>query len=170
MNRKQNEKAGTRMPIDLSGIEDRYYLFGMLAAFANRMQTVGDSVFEEITWKQWFALLGASILQPSPSISQVADFVGTSHQNMKRMLLRLQSTGLVRLERDETDQRRTLVMLTEDVKVFEEKYRQSNSIFIHRLFAEISDENLLTARLVLDQLYQNLVAIEQDGCRCEDSK
>ena len=88
-----------RMPSDLRDIEDRYYLFGMLTAFANRMQTVGDNVFEEITWKQWFALLSASILQPNPSVSQVADFVGTSHQNMKQLLLRLQATGLVRLER-----------------------------------------------------------------------
>ena len=98
MKQKRFNPDSTIMTINLDGIEDRYYLFGMLAAFANRMQTVGDSVFEEITWKQWFALLGASILQPSPSISQVADFVGTSHQNMK-LLLRLESTGLVRLEK-----------------------------------------------------------------------
>lgn len=150
------------MSIDLSGIEDRYYLFGMLAAFANRMQTVGDSVFEEITWKQWFALLGASILQPSPSISQVADFVGTSHQNMKRLLLRLQSTGLVSLEKDEADLRRTLVKLTSKVEKFEEKYRHSNSLFMDNLFDGISVENLATARLVLDQLYQNLRTIEQN--------
>ncbi len=158
------------MPIDLSGVEDRYYLFGMLAAFANRMQTVGDSVFEEITWKQWFALLSTSILQPAPSISQVADFVGTSHQNMKRLLLRLQSTGLVQLEKDETDQRRILVTLTEEVEAFEEKYRQSNSRFMDGLFAGISDDNLSTARLVLDQLYRNLMAIEQDGEKREDDE
>ena len=57
--------SATQPSIDLSHIEDRYYLFGMLAAFANRMQTVGDKVFEEVTWKQWFALLGAR-LQPEP--------------------------------------------------------------------------------------------------------
>ncbi len=150
------------MTIDLEGIEDRYYLFGMLAAFSNRMQTVGDSVFEEITWKQWFALLGASILQPSPSISQVADFVGTSRQNMKRLLLRLESTGLVSLVKDGTDLRKTLVNLTAEVEVFEQKYRQSNSRFMDNLFEGISDEHLATARLVLDQLYRNLRAIEQD--------
>ncbi len=162
MKQKRIKPDNTLMTINLDGIEDRYYLFGMLAAFANRMQTVGDSVFEEITWKQWFALLGASILQPSPSISQVADFVGTSHQNMKRLLLRLESTGLVRLEKDEADLRRTLVNLTPEVEVFEQKYRQQNSRFMDNLFDRISDENLATARLVLDQLYRNLRAIEQD--------
>ncbi len=169
MKQKRIKPDNTLMTINLDGIEDRYYLFGMLAAFANRMQTVGDSVFEEITWKQWFALLGASILQPSPSISQVADFVGTSHQNMKRLLLRLESTGLVRLEKDEADLRRTLVNLTPEVEVFEQKYRQQNSRFMDNLFEGISDDNLATARLVLDQLYRNLRAIEQDIDSREDS-
>ncbi|MGI6506899.1 MAG: MarR family winged helix-turn-helix transcriptional regulator [Saccharofermentanales bacterium] len=169
MKQKRIKPDNTLMTINLDGIEDRYYLFGMLAAFANRMQTVGDSVFEEITWKQWFALLGASILQPSPSISQVADFVGTSHQNMKRLLLRLESTGLVRLEKDEADLRRTLVNLTPEVEVFEQKYRQQNSRFMGNLFEGISDDNLATARLVLDQLYRNLRAIEQDIDSREDS-
>mgnify|MGYP000883695085 FL=1 len=169
MKQKRFNPDSTIMTINLDGIEDRYYLFGMLAAFANRMQTVGDSVFEEITWKQWFALLGASILQPSPSISQVADFVGTSHQNMKRLLLRLESTGLVRLEKDEADLRRTLVNLTPEVEVFEQKYRQQNSRFMDNLFEGISDDNLATARLVLDQLYRNLRAIEQDIDSREDS-
>lgn len=150
-----------RMPSDLRDIEDRYYLFGMLTAFANRMQTVGDNVFEEITWKQWFALLSASILQPNPSVSQVADFVGTSHQNMKQLLLRLQATGLVRLEKDKADLRRTLVKLTPAVAAFEQKYQQSSSHFMDSLFEEITDEDLAAARLVLDQLYQNLRTIEK---------
>ncbi|HHU54193.1 MAG TPA: hypothetical protein GXZ43_09030 [Clostridiaceae bacterium] len=161
---KQNkiQPDNIHMSIDLNSIDDRYYLFGMLTAFANRMQTVGDYVFEEITWKQWFALLGACMLQPLPSISQIANFVGTSHQNMKQLLLRLQSTGFIILEKDEADQRRTLVKLTPAVEVFEQKYRQSNRLFMDNLFAGISDEDLAKARMVIDQLYQNLKFIAQD--------
>lgn len=169
MKQKKIRPDNFQMPVSLSNIEDRYYLFGMLAAFANRMQSVGDTVFEEITWKQWFALLGASILQPLPSISQVANFVGTSHQNMKQLLLRLQSTGLIRLEKDETDLRRTLVKLTPAVEAFEQKYQQSNSLFMDSLFAGICTENLATTRKVLDQLYHNLSVIAQDISKQEDN-
>jgi DNA-binding MarR family transcriptional regulator len=157
------------LSIDLSGIDDRYYLFGVLAAFANRMQTVGDSVFEEVTWKQWFALLGASILQPSPSVSQVAGFVGTSHQNMKRLLVRLQAAGLVCLKKDEADRRRTLVTLTSAVDAFDRKYRKRSSLFIDSLFEGISNADLATARLVLDRLNQNLQVIADEMSRQESS-
>ncbi len=168
MHEKRLQTENTRFSVNLNDIEDRYYLFGMLAAIANRMQTVGDSFFEEITWKQWFALLGASILQPAPSVSQIASFVGTSHQNMKQILLRLESTGLIRLEKDSADQRRTLVMLTPAVKVFEEKYQQSNAQFMDSLFEGISRNDLATTRLVLDQLYQNLNLLAQDIIKREE--
>ena len=147
---------------DLSHIEDRYYLFGMLAAFANRMQTVGDTVFEEVTWKQWFALLGASVLQPDPSVSQVAGFIGTSHQNMKQLLLRLQSAGLISLVRDKSDLRRTLIRLTPQAEAFEKKYRERSSLFMDALFEGISAEALAAARQVVRQLVENLKAIAED--------
>ncbi|MDI9520430.1 MAG: hypothetical protein QM308_04650 [Bacillota bacterium] len=147
---------------DLSHIEDRYYLFGMLAAFANRMQTVGDTVFEEVTWKQWFALLGANVLQPDPSVSQVAGFIGTSHQNMKQLLLRLQTAGLVSLVKDKSDLRRTLIRLTPEAGAFENKYREKSGLFMDALFEGISAEALAAARQVIRQLDENLRAIEND--------
>lgn len=147
---------------DLSHIEDRYYLFGMLAAFANRMQTVGDTVFEEVTWKQWFALLGANVLQPDPSVSQVAGFIGTSHQNMKQLLLRLQSAGLVSLVKDKSDLRRTLIRLTPEAEAFENKYREKSGLFMDALFEGISAEALAAARQVIRQLDENLRAIEKN--------
>ncbi len=161
MNGKAALTNNTRKDVDLSHIEDRYYLFGMLAAFANRMQSVGDNVFEEVTWKQWFALLGASVLQPDPSVSQVAGFIGTSHQNMKQLLLRLQSAGLVSLEKDTNDLRRTLVKLTPATDAFELKYRESSGRFMDSLFEGISAEALTAARQVIYQLDQNLRAIAE---------
>lgn len=161
MKRKPITQESIPTPVNLSHIEDRYYLFGMLAAFANRMQAVGDSVFEEVTWKQWFALLGTIVLQPAPSVSQVAGLAGTSHQNMKQLLLRLQAAGLVQLEKDAADQRRTLVHLTPAAEAFDRKYRESSRLFMDSLFEGISDESLNTARQVLDRLNQNLSTVSQ---------
>ncbi|NMD37770.1 MAG: hypothetical protein GYA87_03705 [Christensenellaceae bacterium] len=169
MNREKQQADNVNMPVDLSNIDDRYYLFGMLTVFANRMQTVGDTVFEEITWKQWFALLGSSVLQPLPSVSQVANFLGTSHQNMKQLLLRLQSRGFIKLEKDKADLRRTLIKLTPEYEAFDKKYRESSSIFMDSLFEGISSESLATARQVLYQLDNNLKAIAQDINKQEDN-
>jgi DNA-binding MarR family transcriptional regulator len=169
MNMKNTLPDEAHPSVDLSHIEDRYYLFGMLAAFANRMQTVGDKVFEEVTWKQWFALLGARVLQPDPSVSQVAGFIGTSHQNMKQLLLRLQSAGLVDLTRDESDLRRTLVKLTPAVDAFELKYREKSGMFMDSLFEGISAEALSVARQVIQRLDQNLRSLAKTINQREDS-
>ncbi len=139
-----------------ASIEDRYYLFALLGAFANRMQAFGDTVFEEVTWKQWFVLLGTSVFAGAPSVSEIAGFVGTSHQNVKQLLLRLQSIGMIRLEKDPKDQRRTLAHLTDKAEAFERKYRKHSMQFMDDLFKDISPDDLAVARQVLHRMDENL--------------
>ena len=43
--------------IDFTGIQSKQFLIGLLSAFDNRFQAVADSFFEEITWKQFFAII-----------------------------------------------------------------------------------------------------------------
>lgn len=159
--------AGQAM-VHTEGVEDHYLLFVMLTAFANRMQAVGDAVFEEVTWKQWFALLGTSVFEGTPSVSQVAGLVGTSHQNMKQLLLRLQSAGFVRLEKDQADQRRTLVFLQAKAADFELKYREQNRQFMEQLFLGISQKDLGTARQVMERLDYNLRSLAEPKSNQED--
>ena len=154
---KHSDAAATI--IDTEKVEDRYYLFAMLGGFANRLQVVGDTLLDEITWKQWFAMLGASVFDGVPSVSQVADFVGTSHQNVKQLLLRLQTIGMVRLEKDPQDQRRILVHLTAKSQAFKQRYERMSERFMDELFEGIPQAQLAVARQVMDRLDQNLRAL-----------
>lgn len=141
---------------DLAQINRRHYLFALLTAFANRMQAVGDAVFEEVTWKQWFALLGVSAFEGEPSISQVADLIGTSHQNVKQLLLRLQKAGFVRLAKDAADQRRVMVSFTERMAPFEQKYRADSAEFLTQMYQGISDQQVAQTLATLQRMDQNL--------------
>lgn len=49
-------------------------------------------------------MLGTSVFEVVPSVSQVAGFIGISHQNVKQLLLRLQSKGLIGLQKDPDNQ------------------------------------------------------------------
>ncbi len=82
---------------------------------------------------------------------------------MKQLLLRLQSAGLVSLEKDTNDLRRTLVKLTPATEAFELKYRESSGRFMDSLFEGIPAEALATARQVIYQLDQNLRVIAEGG-------
>ena len=46
--------AGT---MDFEGIQNPYFLLGLLSAFDNRYQAKADNFFEEISWKQFFAII-----------------------------------------------------------------------------------------------------------------
>ena len=43
--------------VDFTGIEAPYFLIGLLSAFENRFQVVADNTMQEISWKQFFAII-----------------------------------------------------------------------------------------------------------------
>ena len=86
----------------------------------------------------------------------------------QQLLLRLQSAGLVSLEKDKNDLRRTLVRRTPAAEAFEQKYRESSVLFMDSLFEGISAEALAAARQVIHQLDQNLKSIANGINQKED--
>ncbi len=156
--------------LEMLKVTDRHFLFAMITALANRMQSVGDTFFDEMTWKQWFVLLGASVFESPPAITQVAALIGTSHQNAKQLLLRLQKAGFVSLEKDPMDQRRTLVHFAEKFFEFERTYREDSQEFIHAIYEGISEEEVRTARRVLTAIDDNLMKLSAYQARTGGKK
>lgn len=142
---------------------DRYVLFALLNALVNRMQAAGDAQFEEVTWKQWFALLGVSIFKEAPGIQEVAALIGTSHQNLKQLLLRLQKAGLVRLMKDPADQRRTLIVKTDAAAVFEQKYQADSGAFMRAIYQGIPEEDIAVTRRTIQHMDRNLRNLAETG-------
>ena len=68
-------------------MDAKYALFGLFFAFNNRLQTVGDMFYEEITCKQFF-LLACMNLYPdeAPTANELAKTMGTTRQNVKEIL------------------------------------------------------------------------------------
>lgn len=142
---------------ELLTIDDRYFLFALITVLSNRMQTIGDTLFDEVTWKQWFVLLGTTVFKQPPSITQVAEVIGTSHQNTKQLLLRLEQVGLVTLETDPTDRRWLLVQLTPKYTAFEQKYHSESEAHITAIYQGIDPKDVSAARRVLEQMEQNII-------------
>lgn len=70
------------------------FLIGLLSAFENRFQTVADSFFEEITWKQFFAIICINLCKDNPTINELSEVMGSSHQNVKQILIKLEKKVL----------------------------------------------------------------------------
>ena len=70
--------------VDLTGIELSYFLIGLLSAFENRFQAVADNAMKEISWKQFFAIICTNMCKTSPTVKELAEIMGSSHQNVKQ--------------------------------------------------------------------------------------
>ena len=76
--------------MDFSSTELRPFLLGLLSAFDNRYQACADKFFQEITWKQFFAIICINLCEGAPTLNELSDIMGTSHQNVKQILLKME--------------------------------------------------------------------------------
>ena len=120
------------------------FLIGLLSAFENRFQAVADSFFEEITWKQFFAIICINLCRESPTINELSEVMGSSHQNVKQILLKLEKKGFVEMIADEKDRRKQRIVTTKKCEDFCQRNDQGSKIQMNKIFEGISQEQLIT--------------------------
>jgi DNA-binding MarR family transcriptional regulator len=145
----------------LPDYEDDYLLFGMLFVVSNRLQVIGDTFYEELTTKQWFTIVVLEVFgETYPTLNELADAMGSSHQNVKQLVLKLETKGYVTTFTDEQDRRKTRIKLTEKHLELKEKYQQNQQEFMGKLFERIDKDMLKSAVNVLVQLEKNILSME----------
>jgi DNA-binding MarR family transcriptional regulator len=77
-----------------------------------------------------------------PTLSEVAELMGSSRQNVKQLALKLEEKGLLNIEKDEADARALRLKVTEKSQVFWEKRQEQDNQFIAELFKGLSQEEL----------------------------
>lgn len=133
--------------------EQEEYVFGSILLLANKFQIWGDRLLEEITLKQWFLLLLISKMDlQKPTVKEVADFTGTSRQNVKKMLGLLESEGFVSLRRSQADARACNVELKQKTFDIFSSYDRLGADSVNKLFSQISDSELDSAANVVKKL------------------
>ena len=136
----------------LNMIDPKHALFGMFFAFHNRLQTAGDAFYEEITVKQFFLMACMNLFQgEAPTVRDLAQVMGSSHQNVKQILIKLEKKGFVEMSVSENDKRKRIVTLTEKAMVTASKYRDSENEFLRRLYDGVSDEEVRNTYIFLSK-------------------
>lgn len=121
------------------------YIFGSIFLLANKLQVIIDRGLAGygITAKQWFlmAVLDEFFSQP-PTLSELAEAMGSSHQNVKQIALKLEQKGFLAMERDREDGRAMRIRLTERCYQIWENRQEQDQTFFRELFQDISPEEL----------------------------
>lgn len=153
----QNEK------VDFAGIESSYFLIGLISAFENRFQAMADKVMTEISWKQFFAVICINMCRESPTINELSEIMGSSHQNVKQILLKLEKKGFISFTEDLTDKRKQRIVLADYCKEFCNKNDEASTLIMKRMFSGISEEQLQVTIRTLIQIEDNLKLFDNGG-------
>jgi DNA-binding MarR family transcriptional regulator len=146
-------------------LEKQKYIFGNLFLIANKLQAIGDQYMgkDGMTTKQWFLTVMISQFGDNPpTLSEVADLMGTSRQNVKQLALKLEEKDFLKIEKDEQDARALRLKLTEKSKEFWEEREDKDNQFIKHLFEDFSQEEVEVVSRGFNKLFEKIEKIGKE--------
>lgn len=141
----------------------KYLLFGGTFVLANKLQFVGDKLVDGLSTKQWFLLRNLMEMpeEPPPTITQVAQAMDTTRQNITKMLEVMAREGLVTLKGSESDHRSRSVCITALGREYGQRTAKNAQGFLARLYEGIHQDELDVAGEVLKKMVQNLQGMQE---------
>jgi DNA-binding MarR family transcriptional regulator len=126
-------------------LQKQKYIFGSIFLISNKLQVIGDQYMgvDGMTTKQWFltAMISQFVDKP-PTLSEVADMMGSSRQNVKQLALKLEEKGFLKIEKDEQDARALRLKLTDKSKEFWDRREEKDNEYISNLFEDFDQEEI----------------------------
>lgn len=103
------------------------------------------------------------VSKENPSLLELAQVMGCSHQNVKSIVMKLQDKGFLNLYVDAKDKRKQRVSLTQKAYEVGETYSSKETDFMNRLFDGIEERNLAETFATLTRMENNLIKMEDGG-------
>lgn len=137
-------------------------IFGSILLLSNKLQTLGDQVLTELTLKQWFLLIVMTKMEEDSAIvNEIAKFMGSSRQNIKKMLLPLEKKGFVSIRKSDKDARALSVSLTPQAFDVLNEVEQFSLNHITKVFNDITETELDTVIGVIHKMNGNIEKFHQ---------
>lgn len=122
-------------------------LYGKIFLLARRMEYIADKELakDRLTTKQFLMIaVVEKLFSEPPSIKEVADALGSTHQNIKQMAIQLERRGFLRIERDQRDRRVLRLKVTEKNRAYWDSRAEEHEAFILRIFSDLDEEGVRT--------------------------
>lgn len=142
--------------IDLESLGAEYSIYGLIFTISNRLQTIGDSLVDDITMKQNFMMIVLSLQDNPPMLKEMADLIGCSYQNVKVMGEALKRNGYLTMEKDRTDNRKLILKSTGKLEKMGDNMKEAREEFMKDFYRGISEEDLKITLKTLLKMNENL--------------
>ncbi|MCI7130387.1 MAG: winged helix DNA-binding protein [Lachnospiraceae bacterium] len=145
--------------VDFSDIPAPFFLLGLLSAFDNSYQATADAFFGDLSWKQVFAIVCIDMCREAPTLRELSLVMGSSHQNVKQILLKLEKKGFVTMQTDEMDRRKQRIFLTEKAREFSASHDEQSQKIVGAIFEGIPQEALDVTIQTILHMERNLKSL-----------
>ena len=119
-----------------------FVLIALMSRFLNRYQAAANAFFKEMSWQQMFFLNGVTLFREAPSIKDMADFLGCTHQNANKLYAKLLQDGYIVSRQDEKDRRIQRIFLTDKALNFLADHKVGSSESVKEIFSVVSDDEM----------------------------
>lgn len=140
----------------IAGISEEYSIYGILFSLSNRIQTIGDKSFTDITMKQHFLMIALGMFENPPTLKEMSELIGCSYQNIKRMAKHLEKEEFLQIVQDSSDKRKILLVSTGKFEKLTDSNSETTVLFMSQLYKNIPREDLVTTLNTLVKMNQNL--------------
>lgn len=144
------------------------YIFGSILLLSNKLQAYGNNFIEDITMKQWFLLMLISKMNSkSPTVKEIANFSGSTRQNIKKMIEPLNKKGYIKVEKSKNDARALSISLTSKTYEFFESYKDIAKTCSNNVFKDVNSDLLNstaeTVKILLDFFENDITKEDSNG-------
>ena len=119
-----------------------FVLIALMSRFVNRYQSAANAFFKELSWQQMFFLNGVTLFKEAPSIKDMADFLGCTHQNANKLYAKLLQDGYIVSQQDRDDHRKQRIYLTDKALNFLADNKVGSSESVKEIFSVVSDDEM----------------------------
>ena len=128
--------------VTYENFEPPFILIALMSRFINRYQSAANTFFKELSWQQMFFLNGVTLFKEAPSIKDMADFLGCTHQNANKLYAKLVQDGYIVSQQDENDRRKQRLFLMDKAKVFLADNNVGSSERVKEIFSVVSNDEM----------------------------
>ena len=142
--------------LDFENMDKRLIAYVNIFICANRLQALMDKGMEDVTAKQWLALTVMEIFPEPPTLKELSEISGVTHQSMRQIVDRLAEKELLEIIPDERDRRAIRLVKTRAAKKIRERDTERNYGFVFELFSCLDDDEAETFCTSLEKLCNKL--------------
>lgn len=147
---------------DFESMDPRLIAYVNIFICANRLQAIMDSGLEDITAKQWLAVMMIDAFPEPPTLKQISEISGVTHQSMRQIVDRLIDKGFLAVVPDKNDKRAIRLIKTEAANDIKTKKADQNQDFVFRLFECLTEEETAAYCSALAKLCARLNELKEE--------